>query len=96
MLSSNHFKTKPIEVGKIEANGLFATAKSKTYPARLNAAIALGFIDRFAKCSNAFDSSYCSQFLDRVYNDVYAWCVDVEMAGPGAEFRPRRFCRCRR
>ena len=86
MLSSNHFKTKPIEVGKIEANGLFATAKLKTYPARLNAAIALGFIDRFAKCSNAFDSSSCSQFLDKVYNDVYARCVDVERAGPGAEF----------
>ena len=86
MLSSSHFKTKPIEVGKIEANGLFATAKLKTYPARLNAAIVLGFVDRFAKCSQDFDSSSRGLFLDKVYFDVYARRIDVERSGPDADF----------
>ena len=76
---------KPIEVGKVEANGLFATAKLKTYPARLNAAIVLRLVDRFAMCSDAFDSSSCGLFLEQVYNDVYARCICVEGSGPNAE-----------
>ena len=52
-LSSDHFKPRPVELGKIEDNCLFATAKLKTYPPRLNGANVMSFIDCFARLMSA-------------------------------------------
>ena len=91
--SSEHFKPKPVELGTIEENGLFATTKLKTYPPRLNAANVLGFIDRFARASSAFSSAdELDSFLDSAFRAAFERCVEIESDSTISTFLDQSGC----
>ena len=75
--SSRHFRPAPIAVRTVEENGLFSTAKLKTYPARLNAAMLMSFIDRFIK--NSSRSVDTNSVLDHAFSVLMERCVEVEV-----------------
>lgn len=73
--SSSHFKPVPVALRTVEADGLFATAKLKTYPARLNDSVLMFSIDRFAKCSSR--RSDAESILNGVFATLYDRCIEV-------------------
>ena len=54
---------------------MFSTAKLQTYPARLNSAIFISFVDRFIKCSYFI---IADDYLDKAYGFLFNPCVEVE------------------